>query len=338
MERDEGYPEEYERDMYTGQPRYHEPLEDQQAFFEPEAEQWTAPSDAQMAGQMDENDRLQLKDVRAVQSAVFSVSINKSLNDCAKDRTNAVWSMNPQLLQFMQEVVTDRNRSNATAEERAGNMERVIPLAATIIEVHNAHSVPIGVNIPGFVPRTYTDSGRYLWVLEPNTPPSQVKYKVAEPDNLLTKQMYTDWRMCDLEQLGREIKIDPEDDMAVMRTDGVAFKVLMDAIHDGHFGEDVDMDAIRDAKANGRLQVSRDVAQKVYNSIAVPLQDIQSRFLNMKDFRVHFARGDGRHFDSSHGLVGAPMGGRTNGFLDTEKRYTPKRCGFKVKLDYIVMD
>ena len=331
-------PAEYEMDMYTGQPEYYDALEDQQAFFEPEVNQWSAPSEAPVAGQVDEFNHLQMEDLRAVQSAVFCVNINSSLSDWAKNRNNGTWTMNPQLLQYLQEVVTNKNRANAGTDERAGNMERVIPLAATIIEVHNEHSIPIGVNIPGFVPKTFTDNGRYLWVLEPHTPPTQVEYKVTEPDNFLTKQMYSDWRACDEEQLAREIRMDPEENVAVMRTDGLAFKLLMESIMEGRFDDDQEMQELKETAArNRRVEVPLEVGQQVHNWIATPLRDIRSRFLNMKDFRAHFNRADGRPVDSAHGLVGAPMGVST-GYVDTDKRYTPKRAGFKIRLDYITMD
>lgn len=329
-----------EYDMYTGQPEYYEPLQDQALRFEPAPAAWSVQSEAPFAGQLDDENHLQMEDMYGVQTRYFDISMDASLSDCAQNRNNAIWKMNPELLQFMQQVVTNKNRTNASKEDRAGNLERVIPLAATIVEVYNEHEVPIGINIPGFVPNKFTSNGRYLWTLQPRTAPTQVNYKVCEPDNFLTARMYKNWRKCDLDQLNREIKFSDEDkEAAQMRTDGIAFDVLLDAIQEGRFGNSLSAAAISDAANYSRwVEIDRDVAQKVYDSVAAPLSDIGNRFMNFKDFHALFDRADGRPFDSPHGRISSPVNGVSTGFMDTHFRYTKKRAGVCLRIDFVPCD
>ena len=97
--------------------------------------------------------------------------------------------MNPEMMQFLRQVTASAGRTNATKGDRAGNLQRVIPLAATIVEVQNDHTVPIGVNIDGLVPNVYSSGDRYFWRLAPNTPAQMCEIKVFEPDNMFTKHM-----------------------------------------------------------------------------------------------------------------------------------------------------
>lgn len=332
---DMGNPVEY--DMYTGQPEYYEPLQDQQLRFEPAPAEWTAQSSATVAGQLDEDNHLQMEDMYGVQTRYFDISMNASLSECAKNGNNAVWKMNPELMQFMKQTITNKNRSNASNDDRAGNVERITPLAATIVEVCNEHDVPIGINIPGFVPNTFTKNGRFLWTIQARTPPTAVNHKVFEPDNFLTRSMYENWRKCDIDQLNREIKFSEDDPQAArMRTDGLAYEVLIDAVMDGRFGNSLNAEAIRDAANYSRwVEIDRNVAQQVHDSIAAPLRDIENRFVNIKDFHARFTRADGRPFDSPHGLIGSPINGVSQGFMDTHFRYTSKPASIRLKFEYI---
>ena len=324
-----------EYDMYTGQPEYVDAA--QMYDYDYTGAAWTE-SKAPIAGQLDDDNHLQMEDMYGVQTKYFDISIDSSLSDCAKNQNNAVWKINPELVQFLKEIVTNKNRSTADKNDMTGNVERMIPLAATIVEVHNEHDVPIGINIPGFVPNTINSHGRFLWTIQPRTPPTQVNYQVSEPDNFLTKKMYTNWRKCDLEQLNREIQFsnDPQENYAVMRTDGLAFEVLMDAIMEGRFGDSLNPHAITQAaQISRRVEVDQDVAKQVYESIKTPLEDIEKRFFNAKDFQVRFSRADGKPFDSPHGLVGSPVNGISTQYLDTHARYTKKRAGIRLKLEYV---
>ena len=80
------------------------------------------------------------------------------------------------------------------------------------------------------------------------------------------------------------------------------------------------------------------MAKQVYDSIKTPLEDIEKRFMNLNDFHVRFSRADGKPFDSPHGLVGSPVNGVSTAFLDTDFRYTNKRAGIRIKLDYVLFN
>lgn len=330
-----------EYNMYGGQPMYEAPLQDAASMWEPAPSAWTH-SEAPIAGQLDDENHLQMEDMYGVQTRYFDISMDASLSDCAADKNNAIWKLPPDLHAFLQQVVTNKNRSNASSSDLAGNLERVIPLKATIVEVHNEHSVPIGINIPGFVPQTFTNKGRFLWTLQPKTAPTQVEFVVSEPDNFLTKRMYNNWRKCDIDQLKSEIKFSDDDELdkyATMRTDGLAFQVLMDAIMDGKFGNSLNPHAIREAaQISRRVEIDDEIARKVYEAIETPLKDIEKRFMNMTKFQARFVRADGRPFDSPHGLVGTPVNGVSTGFSDKNARYTKKRAGIRLKLDYVLYD
>ena len=323
-------------DMYSGEPEY---VEVSQAYdYDYNGEPWTQ-SNAPIAGQLDDENHLQMEDLYGVQTRYFDIAIDASLSDCAKNQNNAIWKLNPEFATFMKEVIVNKNRSNASEDDMAGNIEHMIPLACTIVEVHNEHDVPIGINIPGLVPNTISNHGRYAWTLQPRTPPTQVEYKLSEPDNFLTQRMYSNWRKCDIDQLNREIQFstDPQEKYAVMRTDGLAYEVLMDAIMDGKFGNSLNHNAISEAaQISRRVEIDEDIARKVYNSIETPLKDIEKRFMNLKDFQVRFSRADGKPFDSPHGLVGSPINGVSTQFLDTHFRFTKKLAGIRLKLEYVL--
>lgn len=337
---DNGYQDQQQYDMYSGNPEYAEALSDQQYMMEPSPTAWSTESRNPVAGQLDDENHLQMEDMYGVQTRFFDITWDASLAECAQNNNNALWKLNPELAEFMKQIVTTSDRDKADVSDRAGNLENIIPLAATIVEIHNEHEVPIGINIPGFVPNTITNNGRFLWTIQPRTAPTQVNYKVLEPSNFFTQHMYENWRKCDIAQLDREIKFSKDEPaVATMRTDGLAFDVLIDAIMAKRFGPTLNAEAIKDAAQYSRwVEIDSDIARKVYDSIHAPLKDIKQRFMNGKDFHARMTRADGRPFDSPHGLVGSPINGVSTGFMDTHFRYTKKRAGIRLKFDYVLYD
>lgn len=335
-----------EYETFSGQPEYFEPVEEYDDFYDQDPTPQFVASKALEPGHIDEEGHLQMDDLYGVQTRYLDINIDTSLAGAAKDPSKLVYSISPEDEKFMRQVVSTKNRANADDEDMAGSLARVVPLAATIVREFNHHGVPWGIEIPWFVPQTFAPGGRFVHTIEAKTSPQSVEFKVFEPTDPLSRQMYANWKKCDLEQLDREIQFRtlpaPKGQIgqqyAEFYTKGFAFKALCDAVKDGHFPE-LYIDELREkARQSNRVEVPLHVGQRMHQAIAEPLKDIAERFADIRDFRARFRRADGKPVDSPLGLVGSHIQGVSKGTVETHQRYTPQRAGIKLRIDYIITD
>jgi hypothetical protein len=294
---------------------------------------------------IDPESHLQAKDLYGVQTKIFNMSINGSLEQLGADQNKATWKMDPAMQNLLRQVVTPHNRTNATDENLAGDIGKTVILHAKILQERNDFPVTIGLNIPALVPQVYDKSRRYNWILERNTPTTVINQDIFEPDNVFTKYMYEKLQKLDVESLGQQVRfdVDPTGRHALVDPNGFVWQVMMNNVYQGNFGEAgnslMQIDAeLRDAPYTFGARVPADIAREVVDAIKEPLQKIEQSFVDMRTLQASFERVDGQAWNSFNNLIGeaAGMDADSKGYLKEHALNTQYNASVKLLIQYIV--
>jgi len=315
---------------------YNEDVEE--AYFE--------PSNAQIAGEIDEQGHLQAEDLYGVQTKIFNMTCNGSLEQFAANKGKATWKLSPDMQSLLRQVTSTTNRSKATSDDLTGDLTKAVLLQATVLEQRNSFPVPIGLNIPGMVPQVYSENKRYNWILEPNTGTSPVNQSIFEPDNVFTKYMYSNLQKLDVESLEKQVRfdVDPTGESALVDHNGIVYDVLMRNVCSGKFSEDdtqylLDVDErVRSNPYSMGAPIPTDIAKEICEAIKGPLEVIEKSFVDMRKLHGRFERADGEHWNSFSGLIGeaAGMDADSKGFLKQHALTSSYSASVKVQIKYIV--
>lgn len=267
---------------------------------------------AKVQNTINEPAHLQAAQMYGVQTKIFTPRVQGSLEQLASDPSKATWKLSPELQKLLRQVKTTKNRSKAGEEEFVGDISKAVILECTILQERNDYPVPIAVNIPYMVPQVYDSDIRCNWLIEKETPTTNVNRPLFEPDSLFTQHMYDKLEKLDLESLNNEIRFekDPKATHALMDPNGFAWKILMKNVYKGNFPgiehkliethEDV-------ARGNGHVfvKVPVEVARDIHAALAEPLKEIEDSFVDMRKLTCTFQRADNQHWNSIQGLLGA---------------------------------
>lgn len=303
------------------------------------------PSDAQIAGQIDEDGHLQAEDLYGVQTKIFNITINGSLEQIAGNNKLTTWRLSDDMQKQLKQVISSTNRSKAGDEHLAGDLSKAVLLQATILQERSDFPIPIGVKIPGLVPQVYTNNSRYNWVIDKDTRTNTINQSIFEPDNVFTKYMYEKLQKLDMETLNQQVDFekDPSGKFAMVDTNGFVWDVIMRNAAQGKFrGAEDHLFGIDEQVANSQYsfgaKVPMEIARSVYDAIKEPLQNIEKSFVDMRKLCARFERADGEHWNSFGGLIGEAAGldKDSEGYIKEHKINTPYSASLKVLIKYIV--
>jgi hypothetical protein len=288
------------------------------------------------------------------QTVTLCMDIQGSPEQLEGGRVSKFWRIKPHDTQEFKQIMTLRNRDKATGEERAGNLNRCIPLHLEIVRENNSYPYYMGMKFPGMVPKVLHKSGRTHWRTPPNTSTHMVERAVFEPSNVITKHMYENWRMCSLESLVDDITHVPGNKNKVgystIAVDSLAYDVLVsnlgnacdpNAEDGGHWCQyDLSEDDVDDlySASNRRkkiVTVPTEIAKEIEVALKDPLEEIAKSFVNLEDLVVEFERADGVHaFNSTRNLHGELVGSDIDPNHDLRSAKLAKRACYGITADF----
>jgi len=303
-------------------------------------------SDAQIAGEIDDQGHLQAEDLYGVQRKTFNMTCSGSLEQLAANGKKALWQMSPDMQSLLRQVTSTTNRSKAGNDDLTGDLGKAVLLQATILQERNSFPVPLGLSIPGMVPQVYGQNKRYNWILEPDTKTIPVNQSIFEPDNVFTKYMYSNLQKLDVASLEKQVRfdVDPTGQNALMDQNGIAYDVLMKNVCNRKFDDEttehlLNVDAsIQENQYSMGVPVPTEIAQQICEAIRKPLETIEKSFVDMRKLHGRFERADGEHWNSFSGLIGeaAGMDADSKGFLKEHALTSVYSAAVKVQIEYIV--
>lgn len=301
---------------------------------------------SKVAGQIDNQGHLQAEDLYGVQTKIFTVRCQGSLEQLASNPAKATWKLSPEMQKLLRQVTTTTNRSKADEDQLVGDLSKAVILQSTVLQERSDYPIPIGLSIPGMVPQVYDSNSRYNWIVEKETPTTTVNQTLFEPDNLFTKYMYEKLEKLDIESLNNQIRFekDPNAPHALMDPNGFAWQIMMKNVYQGNFpGVEQDLLEIHDSVQNNRnravfVKVPVDVAREVHAAIEQPLKSIESSFVDMRKFTCTFERADNQHWNSTQGLIGAAAAADqdTKNYLKANALNNEYSASVKIMIKYIV--
>ncbi len=311
-------------------------------------------SNAQIAGQIDENGHLQANDMWGVQTRSFRMCTpdDMTLEKLAASAKNGyLWQMPAEEKKYLKQVGKMTNRSDVSDKDLHGDLDKALFLTATIVGFWNESTKPIALDIGGLMPTMHTSTGRHTYVINPTGGAFTVINKsIMEPDNLFTKHMYEHNQKCDLTTLKRHIRLehDPEKQVALMDSNGIGWKVLVDNMRseDSPFASALDTIYAKNPQLFDQPETEHTqwavvpyaIAQQVYDAIAAPLNNIEKSYINLSTWKVKFSPANKQAWNSISGLAKESVVYGTDS-TDVEvqsKLHTPFSCGVEVVLSYVL--
>ena len=132
----------------------------------------------------EENEHLKAEDMWGTKKVTLTMKIQGSLKDFAANPSKAVFKLPVEAHKYLKRVPSQKNRTNASDEERAGDLTRGILLKASVTAVKNEYPFDLGLDIAGLVPEQLTSTGRHNYVLLANTPSTVgIREDISTPDN-----------------------------------------------------------------------------------------------------------------------------------------------------------
>lgn len=311
-----------------------------------------AASNASQEGRMDEHGHLQSKDMNGVERRILDVSlpVGITLATLQKEYPNGYKFEIPyDIKKTMRSVTVLQNRTHADEDAYTGDLGKVLPLSVRVISERSNAPMDIAVDIPGVVPTTLTGNDRHAWVIDSGIGNTvRINEDIFVPDNMFTKHMYQQSSKCDMNKLNKECRmdVDPHKKVAHMETKGVAWKVLMDNVAEGHFADAED--AIyqmnepifnsHDSEYSHVAKVPYEVAKVVYEAIAGGIREIERSYVDLNNFAITLKPASGLAWDHTEHLVGDSYGFDevSKGYEKTAELQKPINAKVKLALEYVV--
>lgn len=284
------------------------------------------------------------------QTITLCMDIQGSPEQLEAGQVSKFWRIKPHNTQEFKQIMTLRNRDKATGEERAGNLNRCIPLHLEIVRENNSFPYYMGMKIPGMVPKVLHKNGRTHWRTPPNTSTHMVERAAFEPSNVITKYMYENWRMCSLEDLVDDVTHVANKGYSTIAVDSLAYDVLVDSLSNetnphsedgGHWCQyNLSVDDVADLyDARDRrkqiVTVPTQIAKDIETALKDPLKEIADSFVNLEDLVVEFERADGVHaFNSPKNLHGELVGSDIDPNHDLRSAKLAKRACYGVTAEF----
>lgn len=293
---------------------------------------------------------------RHVNSSVFSspqttfidISVTISPEEAQNNPSRLIWSIPPEATRHLKQNMAETNRHIASDSSLVGDVNKVVPLGFRIVSVYNGFPFQVDLVSSHMLPSTVHAKGASLWTVSPNTSLTTVNEAVFRPRDVIDRKLYENAAAsCTLAQLDADITIVPDTrnkkGYGQIAVGTLAHDELMIQMNRNKFSNDVDLsnemvDDILHPPAHVRsVTVTKNMANVVKETLAKPLRDIASRFMNLDDFQVTFVRSDGRAWNSHEGLDGVHIGSELD-HISSQVMMTNKTISVKGELTYVTFE
>lgn len=265
---------------------------------------------------LDEHEHLSKDMFTKAQSVLIDIDITASPAELAAPGASNVWKLMPHLSKEFKQNLALKNRHLASGDELAGNLNRCIPLHLEILQQKNSFPYAMGVRIPGMMDKNLHRHGQCVYRVAPDTPTMLVGQSAFEPNNIVNKYMYNNYRMCTLEDLANDVKFFKQTSKtpsyATVQVGSLAYETLCSNLEQGHWQSElghIDVEDIFDPKRNHTVQVTERMGKQIVDTLHPVVKEAADSFINIEDFNVEIVRADGQKaFDKPTGIHGEIVG------------------------------
>lgn len=292
----------------------------------------------------DDGAHLTVDQFSKAQTSFLDIEFCGSPEEFQSGKASRIWKLQPQVTRHFKQITTISNRKNATTKDVAGNLNRCIPLAMTVLQQQNTLPFPVNVDIEGVLPLNLSKYGRANWRIPPDTATMRVKQPIFEPNNIITEWMYNNWRECSVESLADDIKHFREQGYSTINVDSLPYVVLVKNLSDHRWDDLKPASEHAQAIINAALtqkvvSVRPEIAEEIESALREPLSKMAESFVDLENFTAQMSRGDGQPaFNSFKGIHGELVGSEIDeGHALRSAMLSKRGCvSIKVKFDYVL--
>lgn len=270
------------------------------------------PEEDPNAYKPEEEEHVNADALYGVQKRTIRYCLKGSLEQLNRQKLRTVRRLNERAHPHMKQVTSMRGRNNPTAENTAGNLDRIVLLGVRIVNHVNQYPVAIGYNINSkiLVPGTLTDTGDvYTGVLEAKAPSTTSDRVIFEPTNIFSRRMLEQWERVDPEALDQEF-IFPKvgNGTCLVRVDdGTGTSVAIELLRNHpHLFPGINANEI----VRNRLEripyseLPEDVGRQLHTHMAGEIEKIAASFISVNDLSMSFHCVDGNDWNTWQNLEG----------------------------------
>lgn len=316
-------------------------------FIREMQDEYDIESDLPMVGaDLDEHTHLTKDMFTKAQSVLIDIDITASPAELAQGGGQNVWKLMSHLTKEFKQNLALKNRHLASGEELAGNLNRCIPLHLEILQQKNSFPFPVGIKIPGMMDVNLHKHGQCVYRVAPETQTMLVGQAAFEPTNIVNKYMYSNYRMCTLEDLNNDVKFvgktAKKPAYATVAVGSLAYETLCSNLEEGKWQSElghIDVEEIFDPKRNHTVQITEKMGKQIVDTLHPVIKEAADSFINIEDFNVEIVRADGqRAFDSTTGIHGELIGSNAVNApkIVSDKLQTRQTFYLKARLDFVL--
>jgi hypothetical protein len=266
--------------------------------------------------------------------------------ELAQTLESNVWKLLPHLSKELKQNMAMKNRHLAGPDQLAGNLNRCIPLHLQIVQQKNSFPYAMGIHMTGMMDTTLHRHGQALWRVPPDTPTMMVGLPAFEPKTKINKYMYSNYRMCTLEDLDTDVKrVEASSKKPAhynVLVGSLAYETLLDSLDNGAWQdqiEHIEVDHVYDPGRSHSVTVTEKMGKELRDMMREPIEEAAEAFINLEEFKVTITRADGdSDFVSPKQLHGELVGSELLEGSNLNSDRLQKRCCFHVsaELTYIL--
>lgn len=303
-----------------------------------------------MGVEIDPNEHITESMFNKVQKVILDFDVTASPAEMAADASKRIWQLKSQLRAQLKQNLAKTDRATATEDQLAGNLQRCIPLNMRIMQQSNSFPYAMGIEIEGMMNTNLHRDGSCVWRVPPNTPTMKVDEIAFAPNNLVTAHMYSNYKMCTLEDLDNDIKAIaavPSKNVpahALVASGSLAHtwlkKNLVETSHWDAERPHLDIGLIMDTPDTQHyVQVTARMGTELRDMLRGPITEAANSFIDLDAFNVRFVRADGNpSFVTPKGINGDIASNRTvkADKIRSDKMELQSTIHIKAELAYIL--
>jgi hypothetical protein len=301
----------------------HEQVNVEQAAVE--AQQAMSLQEGLTAADLEIAEHLNPEQFRRAKTVCLDISFMATPLQLATSPDKRRWQVKPHLTKNFKDNLAVVNRHLAGEDDLAGNLKRCVPLDLVLTREANTLPFFAGLKCEGLMPVTVHRDGECLHRVAPGTLPHKIKERVFDPVNIVDEWMYTNYRMCTLEDLESDVvimeKTARNPARGLVTVGSLAYKQLTDSLAKGCWKEEhaaLDLARIFQPNSDITVEVTPKMASQIKQYLRPRIEDSARRFIDLDNLIFELVRADEhREFDCPKGLHGEIVG---NQLLMDEKR------------------
>lgn len=280
------------------------------------------------------------------QSTTLDIDIIASPAELAQTIESNIWKLMPHMNKELKQNMAIKNRDMASGDQLAGNLNRCIPLHLEIIQQKNEFPFAMGIHVTGMMDTTLHRHGQCVWRVPPNTQTMKVNEAAFEPKSKINAYMYSNYKMCTLEDLATDVKLIGKTAKNAghcnVLVGSLAYETLVDHLSRGVWEdqhEQLNLEHIFEPGRSPSVMITEKMGTELVNLLKEPIEEVANSFINLENFHIQVVRADGvNDFASPKNLIGELVGSdKVSGSkLNTDKLQKRYCFHIKAKLDYIL--